>query len=46
MIFEQIKVGYDNFAYLIADEKSGYAALIDPSFEPEKILIKIRKRKL
>ena len=43
MIFEQIKVGYDNFAYLIADEKSGYAALIDPSFEPEKILIKTEK---
>jgi hydroxyacylglutathione hydrolase len=43
MIFEQIKVGYDNFAYLIADEKSGYAALIDPAFEPEKILIKAEK---
>ncbi len=43
MIFEQIKVGYDNFAYLIADEKSGYAALIDPSFEPQKILTKAEK---
>ena len=46
MIFEQIKVGYDNFAYLIADEKSGYGALIDPSFEPEKILKKTEKRSL
>ena len=46
MIFEQIKVGYDNFVYLIADEKSGYAALIDPSFEPEKILMKAEKGNL
>ena len=46
MIFEQIKIGYDNFAYLIADEKSGYAALIDPAFEPEKILKKSEKGSL
>jgi len=46
MIFEQIKVGYDNFAYLIADEKSGYGALIDPAFDPEKILRESEKRSL
>ena len=48
MIFEQLKVGHDNFAYLIADERSGEAALIDPAFEPEKILcsLKIKNLKL
>ena len=46
MIFEQLKIGYDNFAYLVADENSGYAALIDPSFEPEKILKKSEKGSL
>ena len=46
MIFEQLKVGHDNFAYLIADKKSGYGALIDPAFEPEKILKKSEKRSL
>lgn len=46
MIFEQIKAGYNNFAYLIADEKSGFGALIDPAFDPEKILKKSEKRNL
>jgi len=46
MLFEQIKVGHDNFAYLIADEKSGYATLIDPAFEPEKILKNSEQRSL
>ncbi|MFO7840066.1 MAG: MBL fold metallo-hydrolase [Desulfosalsimonadaceae bacterium] len=27
-----------NFAYIVADETSPNAAVIDPSFEPEKIL--------
>jgi len=39
MIFEQIKVGGDrNFSYLIGDEKRGIAAVVDPSFAPERIL--------
>jgi|GEM_PF-1391473 len=42
MIFEQLKVGHDNFAYLIADERSDEAALIDPAFEPKKILRSIK----
>ncbi len=46
MIFEQIKVGHDNFAYLIADESSGEAALVDPAFEPEKILRNLYTKKL
>ena len=46
MIFKQLKVGYDNFAYLIADEKSGDAALIDPSFEPENILAILQNKNL
>ncbi|MCP4547611.1 MAG: MBL fold metallo-hydrolase [bacterium] len=39
MIFEQIKTGGDrNFAYLVADEVSKEAAVIDPSFRPDRLL--------
>jgi len=43
MLFEQIKVGKDNFAYLIADEVSREAAIVDPSYEPEKVLKRINE---
>jgi glyoxylase-like metal-dependent hydrolase (beta-lactamase superfamily II) len=37
MIFEQIRTGGDrNFAYLLGDEASKQAALVDPSNSPEK----------
>jgi glyoxylase-like metal-dependent hydrolase (beta-lactamase superfamily II) len=39
MIFQQIPVGGDrNFAYLVGDEASGLAAVVDPAFHPEKVL--------
>ncbi len=39
MIFEQIRVGgYRNFSYLIGDEKRDAAAVVDPSFSPQRVL--------
>jgi len=39
MIFEQIRANGDrNLAYLIGEEASGHAAIIDPSFVPERVL--------
>jgi len=39
MIFKQIKAGVGkNFAYIIADESSQEAAIVDPSFMPRKVL--------
>jgi len=39
LIFEQIATGGDrNFAYLIGDNRSKEAVIIDPSYQPEKIV--------
>ena len=39
MIFEQIKVGsMQNFSYIIGDEKSKEAAIVDAGWEPEKLV--------
>ena len=39
MIFQQVHAGGDrNFAYLIADESAGQAAIVDPSYAPQKAL--------
>ena len=39
MIFEQIPVGGDrNFAYLIGDDRTRHAAVVDPAFRPEEVL--------
>lgn len=39
MIFRQLEVGHlQNFAYLVADEDSREAAVVDPSVEPETVL--------
>lgn len=39
MIFEQIPVGGDrNFSYLIGDEESREAAIVDPGHSPEKLV--------
>jgi hydroxyacylglutathione hydrolase len=39
MIFEQVPVGtFQNFAYIIGDETSKKAALVDPAWEVEKLL--------
>lgn len=44
MIFEQILVGgMDNFSYLIGDEESKEAVVVDPGWEADKIL-KIAKK--
>ena len=47
MIFEQIPVGnMDNFSYLIGDEESKEAAVVDPGWETEKILSIAKKHNL
>lgn len=47
MIFEQISCGGDrNFSYLIGDEDSGEAALVDPGYAPEMLVERVRARGL
>ena len=47
MIFEQIRVGGDrNFAYLIGDEETRAAALIDPAYRPELALARAAEQAL
>jgi len=47
MIFEQITTGGDrNFSYLIADEGIMAGLVVDPSFEGEGLLVRIRSRGL
>lgn len=41
MLFKQIKQRGDNFSYLIADEKSKEAAIVDPSFNGDAIIKQI-----
>lgn len=44
MIFEQVKSGGDrNFSYLIADEKTKLGAIVDPGYEPERVIEIARK---
>ena len=44
MVFEQIRVGGDrNFAYLIGDEASREAAVVDPAYDPEMVLSRCRE---
>ena len=39
MILRQVPVGtFQNFAYIIGDEKSGIAAVVDPAWEVERLL--------
>jgi hydroxyacylglutathione hydrolase len=39
MIFKQVQVGtFQNFAYIIGDEKTKTAALVDPAWEADKLL--------
>jgi len=45
MIFEQIPVGpMQNFAYLVGDERTGLAAVIDPAWDVPMILEVAKKR--
>mgnify|MGYP002524971662 CR=1 FL=1 len=46
-IFEQIHVGGDhNLGYLLGDREAGVAALIDPSYAPERLIDRARAQKL
>ncbi|MDH7563511.1 MAG: MBL fold metallo-hydrolase [Candidatus Bathyarchaeota archaeon] len=38
MLFKQIKCHGDNFSYIIADEDTGKAAVVDPSFNADTII--------
>jgi len=47
MIFEQVEVGdMQNFCYIIADEKSKEAAIVDAGWEPEKLLKTAKSKNL
>jgi len=47
VIFEQIPVGpMQNFAYLIGDEKTSLAAVVDPAWEVDRILDAASRRNL
>jgi hydroxyacylglutathione hydrolase len=42
MFFKQIKYRGDNFSYLIADEASGEAVVVDPSFNIDAIILVLK----
>jgi glyoxylase-like metal-dependent hydrolase (beta-lactamase superfamily II) len=42
MFFKQIKYRGDNFSYIIADEASGDAVVVDPSFNVDAIILILR----
>ena len=47
MIFEQIAIGGDrNFAYLVGDERSRKALLVDPAYNQAKVLSLVAKHSL
>jgi glyoxylase-like metal-dependent hydrolase (beta-lactamase superfamily II) len=46
MFFRQIKRISDNFSYIIAEEESGVACVIDPSFNTQHIIEVIKENKL
>ena len=47
MIFEQVRANGDrNLAYLIGEEASGDAAIIDPSFAPDRVLAEASRQGL
>mgnify|MGYP001095596902 CR=1 FL=1 len=46
MFFQQIKDVGDNFSYIIAEESSGSAAVIDPSYNADAIVRLARKKGL
>lgn len=44
--FKQIKYQGDNFSYIIADETTKEAAIVDPSFNKEAIIRLVKEQKL
>ena len=45
MFFKQVKYRGDNFSYLIADEGSGEASIVDPSYNAEAIILILKGQK-
>jgi hydroxyacylglutathione hydrolase len=46
MFFKQIKHKGDNFSYIIADQKTKEAAVVDPSFNSEEIISMLKDQNL
>ncbi|MFH1760593.1 MAG: MBL fold metallo-hydrolase, partial [bacterium] len=47
MIFEQVLIGGDrNFAYLAGDRPGGFCALVDPSYDPQRMADMAEKHRL
>jgi hydroxyacylglutathione hydrolase len=46
MFFKQVKYRGDNFSYIIADEASGEAAIVDPSFNVDALILILKDQKL
>jgi hydroxyacylglutathione hydrolase len=47
MIFEQVRCGGDrNFSYLLGDEESREAALVDPGYSPEMLVERVKGHRL
>jgi hydroxyacylglutathione hydrolase len=46
VFFRQIKQMGDNFSYIIADEKTGEAAVVDPSFNEQEITSVLKEQNL
>ena len=46
MEIKQIRIGSDNFSYIIYSKKNNLAAIVDPGFEPEKAIDFIKNNNL
>ncbi len=46
-VFEQLRTGGDrNFGYLVGDRRAGKAVLVDPSYDPERLVDRARVQNL
>jgi hydroxyacylglutathione hydrolase len=46
MLFKQVKYRGDNFSYIIADETTKEAAIVDPSYNQDRLMMFIKDQKL
>ncbi len=46
MLFKQVKYRGDNFSYIIADETTKEAAIVDPSYNQDTLMMFIKDQKL
>lgn len=46
MMIEQVRVGFDNFCYVVYSPNLGKAAVVDPGFDAAKVLLFLRVKKL